>query len=88
MTGLDIYDHVRKYWNTIDNHSLENFLMVTRNRDENYKELVSDTNYRDLLKDLIPGYIANIELRNKVINRLSKTEENDLFYLKEIDKTK
>lgn len=68
----DIYDHVEKYWDTIDNASLHNFLMVTS------REIKLDQTMLELIKgypednwdELITIINRRMELVSKVKERL------------------
>lgn len=68
----DIYDHVDKYWDTIDNASLHNFLMITS------REIKLDRTMLEIIKnypeekwdDLITTINRRLELVSKVKERL------------------
>lgn len=68
----DIYDHVEKYWNTLDNASLHNFLMITA------REIKLDQTMLELIKgypednwdELIAAINHRLELVSKVKERL------------------
>ena len=71
MSKLDIYDHVRKYWDIIDRNSLISFIQVTEKRDKEYRELIElcekDQSIYILFEDLLPNYKENVKLRDEAI---------------------
>lgn len=76
---MDIYEHVRTYWDVIDLNSLKNFIQITEVRDKEYKHLLADcdndTQTKEILKDFIPGYKANVELRKKAMEKINNLRE-------------
>ncbi|NCQ52043.1 hypothetical protein GW796_09140 [archaeon] len=73
---MDIYDHVEKYWDTIDKHSLINFLMITESRHKDFLYILDlcekDPQINVVLRDLKHYYINKINLRLAVEKRISK----------------
>ena len=68
----DIYDHVEKYWDTLDNASLHNFLMITAREiklDQTMLELVRGYP-EDNWDELIATINRRMELVSKVKERL------------------
>lgn len=82
--ALSIEEHVEKYWDVIDNHSLDNALMVTSKRHSETKELldaleydVSVTNYQSelmitMLDEVRERYEYEQSWREKIKQRLNK----------------
>lgn len=81
--SISIEEHVEKFWDVIDNHSLDNALMITRQRHQDTKELLDilEADHISYGRDIIDQMLVEIraryqyeqEWRKKIEKRLKTT---------------
>ena len=86
--AISIEEHVEKFWDVIDNHSLDNALMITKQRHQDTKELldileddIKRTSYKsDIIQEMLvetrARYQYEQEWRKKIEKRLKTTRNN------------